>query len=202
MNILIIRHGETDLNAARVIQPPDTPLSKRGLDQADRLGRYLTSRRIEQVLVSDYVRARMTAEAVSRHTGAPLAFDPELRERNFGDLRGQAYADLGNLDFTAPGYEPPNGESWEVFHRRVDRAWSNVIDTAKHLHDDLAVVTHGLVVSSLVDRLLDASAYPTEPRYVVANTSFTVVESTPPWRVVTLASTDHLSELDPDGGIV
>ena len=202
MNILIIRHGETDLNAARVIQPPEATLSKRGLEQADRLGRYLTSRHIEKILASDYARARSTAEAVSRHTGAPLSFDPELRERNFGDLRGSAYADLGDLDFTAEGYAPPNGETWEVFHRRVDNAWRHVNDTVKDMRSDLAVVTHGLVISSLVDRILDVSAYLSEPRIVVANTSFTIVESTQPWRVLALASTDHLPDQDTDSGIV
>ena len=202
MNILIIRHGETDLNAARVIQPPTATLSERGLEQAQCLGRYLTSRHIERVIASDYARARSTAEAVSRHTGAPLSFDPELRERNFGDLRGSAYADLGDLDFTAQGYVPPNGESWEMFHRRVDTAWSHVIAATEGLHGDLAVVTHGLVISSLVDRILDVSAYPAEPPIVVANTSFTVVESTHPWRVSALASTEHLPEQNTDGAMV
>ena len=201
MKILIIRHGETDLNAARVIQPPDTPLSTRGLEQAERLGRHLAARNIELVLGSDYARARSTAEQVSKHTGAPLEIDPNLRERNFGDLRGTAYADLGDLDFTAEGYEPPNGESWEVFHQRVDRAWAKVVETAERLDNDLAVVTHGLVVSSLVDRVLDVSEFAPEPRFVVANTSFTIVEPAAPWRVLELASVTHLPDLSPDGGV-
>ena len=37
MNLLIIRHGETPLNVARVLQPPDTPLSLRGQAQASAL---------------------------------------------------------------------------------------------------------------------------------------------------------------------
>ena len=34
MTLLIIRHGETPLNVARVLQPADTPLSANGLAQA------------------------------------------------------------------------------------------------------------------------------------------------------------------------
>ena len=202
MKILIIRHGETDLNAARVIQHPDTPLSVRGLEQAERLGRHLASRDIDLVLASDYARARTTAEHVSKHAGAPLEINTDLRERNFGDLRGTAYADLGDIDFTADGYEPPNGESWEVFHHRVDQAWATVVDVARGLANDLAVVTHGLVVSSLVDRVLDVSAHFPEPKFVAPNTSFTVVEPTKPWRVVELANVAHLEDSGAAGGIV
>ena len=39
--ILLIRHGETELNAKRVLQPPETPLSERGVAQAERLARRL-----------------------------------------------------------------------------------------------------------------------------------------------------------------
>lgn len=202
MKILIIRHGETNLNAARVVQHPDTPLSARGLEQAERLGRHLAARNIDLVLASDYSRARTTAEHVSKHTGAPLEINTDLRERNFGDLRGTAYADLGDIDFTADGYQPPNGESWEVFHHRVDQAWASVVEVARGLANDLAVVTHGLVVSSLVDRVLDGSRHLPEPKFVVPNTSFTVVEATKPWRVLELASVTHLPEHGTGGGIV
>ena len=111
MKILIIRHGETVLNAARVIQHPDTPLSVRGLEQAERLGRHLASRYIDLVIASDYLRARTTAEHVSKHACAPLEINTDLRERNFGDLRGTAYADLGDIDFTADGYETSSSYS-------------------------------------------------------------------------------------------
>ena len=202
MNILIIRHGETDLNAARVIQHPDTPLSECGLEQAERLARHLSNRNIELVLASDYSRARTTAEQVSTHTGAPLEIDTQLRERNFGDLRGTAYVDLGGLDYRAADYEPPNGESWEVFHERVDRAWESVVATASRLRNDLAVVTHGLVVSSLVDRVLDVAALAPPANFVVPNTAFTVVEPQSPWRVIELASVAHLPQPGRGGGDV
>ena len=73
-------------------------------------------------MASDYARARVTAELIRDACGVPLAIDPELRERNFGDLRGRAYSELG-FDPFAPGYVPPGGESWEDLHRRVDRLW-------------------------------------------------------------------------------
>jgi len=41
MSIFLIRHGETEGNAARIVQRPDIPLSPRGQAQAERLARRL-----------------------------------------------------------------------------------------------------------------------------------------------------------------
>ena len=82
------------------------------------------------ILSSDYARAAATAEHLQpAHGRRPSATDPLLQERNFGDLRGTPYAELG-FDMFAPDYAPPNGETWEVFHARVDHAWALVQETA------------------------------------------------------------------------
>src|SRR6266568_9353736 len=125
MSIFLIRHGETLGNASGTIQLPDSPLSPRGLAQAERLARRLQSERISAILSSDFARAATTAEHLRIATGAPVAYDPLLQERNFGDIRGKTRAELG-FDMFAPDYAPPNGETWEVFHTRVDRAWRRV----------------------------------------------------------------------------
>lgn len=195
MSLLLIRHGETDLNASRVVQFPDTPLGANGRRQADRLGQNLAGRSIGLILSSDYARARMTAAAIAGHTGASVFETPSLRERNFGDMRGRAYDDLGDLDLFAPDYEPPNGESWPVFNARVDRAWREVLEHAGRVREDIAVVTHGLVVRSLIERVVDTSGHVIEPGLSVANTSVTTVSREPPWRLLELARADHLDAL-------
>ena len=106
MAILLIRHGETDSNAARIVQTPDIPLSARGIAQAERLAQRLAGLGVSRILSSDLTRAVMTAERLRAATGAPIAFDAGLQERNFGDVRGRAYAELG-VDILAPDYEPP-----------------------------------------------------------------------------------------------
>jgi 2,3-bisphosphoglycerate-dependent phosphoglycerate mutase len=147
--IYLIRHGETALNANRIFQLPATPLSERGLEQARRLGERLRSAKLARILASDLTRAAMTAEAVHAATGAPLEFDSELRERNFGDLRGRSYDSLG-FDPFEDGYEPPAGENREAFRARVARAWRNVLAVAARTEGPLAVVTHGLVCRDVV----------------------------------------------------
>ncbi len=194
MALLLIRHGETDLNAAQVVQFPETPLGDHGLLQAEQLGQSFTHRSVELVLTSDYQRARTTAERVAQHTGANLIETTQLRERNFGEIRGKPYTDFGDLDIFALDYKPPGGESWEDFHTRVDIAWNEITSHAQALSGDLVVVTHGLVLRSLLERRLDVSDHTLGTDLVVVNTSVTIVDCDPPWRVVELASVEHLGE--------
>ena len=189
----MIRHGETAGNAARIIQRPDIPLSARGQAQAERLARRLAAVGIAGILSSDLARAAMTAEHLSRVTGLPVAFDSLLHERNFGDIRGTAYADLG-VDPFEPSYAPPNGESWDVFHARVDRAWARVREVAAATQGHLAVVTHGLVCRSLAGRHLALPEGQTMPEHW-ENTSVTIVEGRAPWRVHLLNCATHLDDL-------
>ena len=191
--IFLIRHGETVGNAGRIVQKPDSPLSPRGVLQAERLGARLTGAGIARILASDLARAAATAESLRRATGAALEYEPLLHERNFGDIRGTPYADLG-FDMFAPDYEPPNGESWEVFHARVDRAWARVHAVAAATEGPLAVVTHGLVCRSLAARHLVLPAGAVVPERW-ENTSLTIVEGPAPWRVSLLNCITHLNGL-------
>jgi len=188
--IVLVRHGETHGNAARILQRPEIPLSARGLAQAERLAARLARIPVGRILASDLARARMTAEAVARVTGAPLELDALLQERNFGDLRGTPYAEL-EVDPFAPGYLPPGGESWEQLHARADVAWERVSWLAQRTEGHLVVVTHGLVCHSLVSRRF-ALAPGLKPPAGFANTSVTLVEPDAPWRVSLANCTAHL----------
>jgi probable phosphoglycerate mutase len=192
--LFLIRHGETVGNASRTVQLPDNPLSPRGVAQAERLARRLGSEGIAHILSSDFARARATAEHLQGVTGVPLTFEPLLQERNFGDLRGTPYADLG-FDMFEPDYAPPNGETWPAFHARVDQAWARVQALAAATHGRLAVVTHGLVCRSLAARHLVLPGGEIAPERW-ENTSLTIVDWPAPWRVRLLNCVAHLDDLD------
>jgi probable phosphoglycerate mutase len=192
MTIFLIRHGETLGNASRTVQHPDNPLSPRGVAQAERLAERLEREGLTAILASDFARAAQTAEVLGRVTGLPVRRDPLLEERNFGDIRGTPYAELG-FDMFAPGYAPPNGETWEVFHARVDRAWALVQARAAATDGHLAVVTHGLVCRSLAARhLLLPAGVEVPERW--ENTSVTIIDHPAPWRVRLLNCVAHLDD--------
>jgi broad specificity phosphatase PhoE len=191
VSIFVIRHGETPGNAARVLQIPETPLSARGIRQADLLSRRLAGEGIAHILASDLARAAMTAERLQATTGSAVVHDPLLQERNFGDIRGTAYADL-DFDLFAADYAPPGGEDWASFHARVDRAWEKIRAAAGATRGHLAVVTHGLVCFSLVRNHFALPPGESVPMHF-GNTAVTVVDAAPPWTVRRLNCTAHLA---------
>ncbi|MGK0485389.1 MAG: putative phosphoglycerate mutase [Myxococcota bacterium] len=191
MSIYLIRHGQTSGNASRRLQTPDTPLNEEGLEQARRLGERLRDAGIGYVLSSDLTRAQQTAEAVVRITGAPLVLEPLLQERNFGDLRGQLYSDVGPNLFDDT-FDPPGGESGDVFRARAHAAWQRVVAFAEEVADTghLAVVTHGLLYRVLYSRHIAADANAEAP--IVGNTAVSIIEPGSPHAVSLLACTAHL----------
>ncbi len=191
MSILLVRHGETALNAARIVQHPETPLNERGIGQAQRLAARLAEFPVAGIVSSDYKRAHMTAEAIAGVTGLPILIQESLRERNFGEARGVPHGDLG-FDLYAPDFHPRGGESWPIFHQRVALAWAEVAARAAGIEGDLVVVSHALVCRSLVENQLSLgmeqdAAVPRWP-----NTALTVIENRAPWRVSVLACGAHL----------
>ena len=92
----------------------------------------------------------------------------------------------------ARDYPPPAGESWAIFDARVDCAWAGLVSLLAAHAGDIAVVTHGLVLRSLLLRVLAPNGHAIPADLTVANTSITQVERVPPWRVLELAATPHL----------
>jgi probable phosphoglycerate mutase len=197
MTILLVRHGETDGNAARILQRPDVPLNARGLHQAEQLARRLSGHGFVHILCSDLLRARMTATPLAARSGIAIEESPLLQERNFGDLRGMAYAELAEDPF-GPHVAPPNGEDWPTFHARVADAFAFIVSRRRGVNGTLVVVTHGLVCRALVER------HALLPIGVVAperfdNTGITVLHEDAPHEASLLNCTRHLlTSLDID----
>jgi len=194
--VYLIRHGETEHNAARVMQRPDAPLSARGREQARRLAQRLAGSGIARILSSDYARARETAEILRGSAATPLLLEPLLRERNFGDLRGRPYASF-DFDPFAADYVPPDGEGVEAFHERVGRAWATVEAAASA--GPLAVVTHGLVCRAVVARHARLAPGMGPAGALWRNTSLTILEGPAPFRVRLLDCAAHLAGDEPPG---
>jgi probable phosphoglycerate mutase len=199
MTILLVRHGETDGNAARILQRPDVPLNTRGMRQAEQLARRLLAHGFVHILCSDLLRARMTAAPLAARSGIAIEESPLLQERNFGDVRGTPYAALAEDPF-GPDFAPPNGEDWPTFHARVAGAFAFIVSARRRVNGTLVVVTHGLVCRALVERhaLLPAGVVAPE-RF--DNTGITVLHEDVPHGVRLLNCTRHLAApLDVDRG--
>jgi 2,3-bisphosphoglycerate-dependent phosphoglycerate mutase len=191
MTILLVRHGETDGNATRVLQRADVPLNERGIRQAEQLARRLVDLGFTRIVCSDLLRARMTAAPLATRSGISIEESSLLQERNFGDLRGTPYAALAEDPF-GPDFAPPNGEDWPTFHARVADAFAFIVNKRHSTNGALVVVTHALVCRALVERhalLTDDTVAP--ERY--HNTSVTVLHEHAPHRISLINCTRHLS---------
>ena len=163
MTILVVRHGETDGNAARILQRPDVPLNQRGMRQAEQLAQRLFAHGFVHILCSDFLRARMTAVPLAACSGITIEESSLLQERNFGDLRGVPYVELTEDPF-GPDFVPPNGEDWPRFHARVAEAFAFIVSRRRAVNGTLVVVTHGLVCRALVER--HALVPPVHPGFI------------------------------------
>lgn len=190
MTLLLIRHGETPLNVARVLQPADTPLSARGVEQALALAQRLREMDVSAIIASDLPRARHTAELIAAAMAAPIEFSELLRERNFGDWRGLAYDALPANPLLMSD-APPGGESSADFDRRVALAFALVVQRAATAPGAVAVVTHGLVIRAMLAAHIRLPAG-VEPPTHLGNTSLNVLDALPPHTASLVNCTRHL----------
>lgn len=194
MGLWLVRHGETALNAARVLQPADTPLSDHGVRQAEALAERMTRAPLAGILSSDLPRAEHTARVIARHTGHTVQTTRLLHERNFGDWRGLPYDGL-RVDPLQMDGAPPGGESAADFAQRCQRGFDEALCWQRRLGGLLVVVTHGLVIRQMLMALPPAalaSSCPGGALPRLGNTSVTVLDGGEPHTVRLLNCVRHL----------
>ena len=132
--LLLVRHGETDWNAAGRLQGhTDRPLNEYGRRQAKDLADRLAGEGADAVYASDLARARETAEIVGERLGLTVVIDADLREKNWGNWEGLTGDERVHVEF--------EGESTEAHRERVMRAVRRIVE--RHPGQRVVVVTHG-----------------------------------------------------------
>ena len=188
MTIILVRHGETELNVSRVLQPAATPLSANGRAQARSVAQRLAAGQAGAIVSSDLPRALATAQAIGAAFGLLVATTPLLRERDFGDWRGLSYDTLG-IDPMTLDEAPPAGESMAGFERRVALAFDFVRREQRALNAPLIVVSHGLLIRALLERHCALGA---DLPVRFGNTAVSIVDAQAPHAMRLVACTAHL----------
>ena len=160
----LVRHGETDWNAAgRVQGHTPTELNESGRKQAREIGLLLKDHKFAAVWSSDLPRAYQTAELIVQTAGFGMSIQKteRLRERSFGKYEGLTTAEIGAVR-TALGLSQtgdladwtgmPGVESNEVLWERISTVLREASD--RHAREDVVVVTHGGVIARVVYRIL------------------------------------------------
>ena len=161
LEILIVRHGETAWNTANIFRGRvPIGLSETGLQQAEKLGEYLSHKKIKAVYCSPLQRATQTAEAIaSRQQLKPQALD-DLNDLNFGKWEGVSvqdvktqYAKIYQLWREKPDLaQIPEGESLQDARKRTLNALDKII--ADNQEGTVAIITHRVITKVLICALL------------------------------------------------
>lgn len=146
--LYLVRHGETDWNAARRIQGrTDIPLNETGRDQARRAGELLARRRWDAIYASPLGRAHETATIIAERLGMSEVTDVEaLVERDYGEAEGM---DFDAMQARYPeGVRVPGQETRDEVAARVVPALLEF--AVRHPSERVLVVSHGGVIRSVL----------------------------------------------------
>jgi probable phosphoglycerate mutase len=203
--LILIRHGETEWNSLGRLQGhQDSPLSAKGLRQADALGARLAAVSFHALYCSDLGRALETARRIAARTGHPVLQDPRLRERGLGILEGltreeasQRHPEVfAGFSTGGPDFVVPGGESIVQRLRHAVECLEEL--GARHAGARLVVVTHGGVLSGLFRHCLGIP--PGTPRaFSVLNASWSQFNyHQGSFRLVTWGDVNHLRDVSRD----
>jgi len=182
VKLYLIRHGESTWNAERRIQGQrDAPLSARGHRQAARLAERLRPVTLAAIYVSSLQRARQTAAYLADGRDVPVSSRDDLREVCIGIFEGLTVEEVevrypeewARWQAESWRYPISGAESQPHFQQRVWQAVSEI--AARHPGEDVAVVTHGGVISMYLSTLLEIDIWQWS-RFSQGNTALNIVE--------------------------
>ena len=163
MRLHLLRHGETDINAAGRLQGSmDSTLTPLGRRQAREVGIASLSWNPAAIYSSPLSRARDVAGQISALTGTPITIEPRITEMDMGALEGVTIQQMrdGWPDLyqgwrrDASSVTMPNGESLGDVQQRAMAAIDE-FDERHDTDDTVIAVTHNFTIRCIVAAVLD-----------------------------------------------
>lgn len=159
--LYITRHGETELNITDQMQGRlDSPLTKKGIKQAEALRERMKDVHIDKIYVSHLKRAVDTANIVRGDKDVEIVIDSGLAERDFGEWEGRVAEDIFKELGTTKKYaythptevQPKEGERYEDFTKRVFDSFVRI--AKENIDKDILVVAHGVTIKVIAQILM------------------------------------------------
>ncbi|HVY55915.1 MAG TPA: histidine phosphatase family protein [Thermodesulfobacteriota bacterium] len=160
MNLILIRHGETEWNrTGRCQGVADIDLNDNGLRQIGELALSLRDADISAVYSSNLLRALRTAREIASRHGLDVRVEKDLREMDQGELEGLLFDDIRDryahvLREWRESPETLRLPGGEMLSQVEERAWA-VFQKLDSLHSDETVVavSHNLTITALLCRI-------------------------------------------------
>ncbi|MDQ6801427.1 MAG: histidine phosphatase family protein [Acidobacteriota bacterium] len=152
--LILVRHGETEENAAGIVQGwHHGTLSDLGKQQVRRLAERIARMETDALFSSPIGRALATAQAIADATGLEIRTLDTLREVCLGTWEGRGYLDIRRDDAENyrrwrddPEAACPGGESHSDVRRRMEEAFETIASSADGQHRRVVVVSHGTAI--------------------------------------------------------
>jgi len=200
--LVMIRHGETEWNTQHRMQGhSNSNLTKLGLAQIKALGEWMKRTPFSHIYSSDSLRARLTAESITKYSEHVLRIDKRLREKNLGVFEGltseeamERFPEIYHLFKTAGSeYVIENGEST---HQLLERSFKFIEEIRlNHPFERVILVTHGGVLRVLIKHILGLSL-DSSTRFKIKNTGIFRLIWEDKWMVSQLGQVPHLENID------
>ena len=158
--IYFVRHGESVDNAAPVFQSEDSPLSEKGIKQAENIAARASNLDFELIISSPLTRTKQTAEIVAKTTGKKIEFSDIFVERIKPEyIGGKPYTDEKankmwrewEKSLYTPGMRIEDSENFDDILIRDDKSLDFLINRKEKV---LFVVTHGYFLRTIIFRIL------------------------------------------------
>lgn len=183
LTLYLTRHGETEWNVEKRMQGwQDSPLTEKGKNDAKRLGKRLESIELTAIYTSTSGRAVKTAQLIRGERLIPIYEDEHLREIYLGDWEGKTNEEIMQFDPIAFGqfwnephlYSPKRGERFIEVQNRAFTVIEQIIK--HHQSGNILIVTHAVVLKSLIARLKNLSLEQLWAPPFMHGTSVTIVQ--------------------------
>lgn len=190
--ICLVRHGETDWNAAGRIQgETDVPLNAHGREQARRCGMALAQEHLpwDFIVSSPLKRAWETATILEEFIGPhEIVPEPDFKERRYGAAEGKTGPEV---EAAYPDGNVPGRETRTSLRERSMNALKRHV--AANPGKRLVVVAHGGVINAILVAISGGEVGTGKTR--LTNAGFCLAthdERTDEWAVIACNVVDHL----------
>ena len=159
MKIWVTRHGQTDLNAQKLMQGrSDIPLNETGRAQAKAARELIGNVKFDAVYASPLDRAIETASIIGGVDRSKIIIDERIIETDFGKYEQKPYATMGlpmNLYWMLPEVfpAPPTVETTDHMIARV-RSFFTELEAQDY--ENVLVACHGGIIRVIRGYLEDA----------------------------------------------
>lgn len=151
--VILVRHGQSTTNVQKVFTGQlNADLTPMGIEQAERMARYVAQYPVEKVYASSLQRAVDTAAPICQMLGCPMETTADFWEINAGLWQGLSFEEVAerypesyavwHQDFGKA--RPDGGESCKELYDRVVKTFRRIVeDTSEEV---VCIVSHAIPI--------------------------------------------------------